>query len=276
MLIAIKATVTPDPMSMDVGVEDVASLHEKIARLIRENENLKLAMQSLGSTKAKNDENDIAADSMSDAIDAKADAFQPELHQELSKVLARFPPTPQKEASEEAFRKVETVEITAAAGNDENSLLTLPSLTVNKEERKIYHNDSEIRMELKPTNEYMNGLLEKVRNAKLINNKGMMDEASLLALVQGATHHSCQRFRPQRAAQSTNMIQENLDWASNCGEMVLQQVVYSPIAELFSCFGLCKYCADMPVVCAHAVPSKTEKRRKIGIVWHVYQMQQSG
>jgi Protein kinase domain len=244
-------------VEMDVDVGGEAGLHAEIAKLKQKVEELEQAMLT-----AKSHQDDIAIDPMSDDIEAKADASRLGLHQEVAKVLARFPPSEDKEAMEEVLRKSKTVKY-AAAGSD--LILTLPSLTVNKEERKIYLYDSEVRVEKDAPIEYMHGLMKKVDDAKLINNDGEMDETSLYDLVQNATDGECQKFRPRRAARSTNMIQESLDDASNCGEMFLQQVVYSPIAELFSCFKMSLYCADKQVACAHAINCRNGKG---GVDWH--------
>jgi Protein kinase domain len=109
----------------------------------------------------------------------------------------------------------------------------------------------------------VDGFLEKlntrVQQLELVKDGNLVDER-LVDLVCGAIRGTADeteilhaRWRAVRVAISTNMPQENLALAKNCGEMFLQQTVFSPIAELLSCFDVSKYCADKMVHCAHVV-----------------------
>ena len=88
----------------------------------------------------------------------------------------------------------------------------------------------------------------------------IVNEKELHDLVNGATKHTCPLNRATRAALAANTIQPDISLFKEAGEMFLQQVVYSPIAELFCAFST-SYCADKKVTCAHAVCChETEKK----------------
>lgn len=80
----------------------------------------------------------------------------------------------------------------------------------------------------------------------------IINEGALVKLVHEATKGDGPPNRAKRAAQVANTIQPNVMGFKDAGEMFLQQVVYSPIAELFCAFST-SYCADRKVTCAHAV-----------------------
>ena len=93
------------------------------------------------------------------------------------------------------------------------------------------------------------------RNKKLLKqtkDKFIMNEVALEKLVSDATKYEYQVNQVKRAAQAANMIQPNVTAFNNPGEMFLQQIVYSPIAEMFCAFST-SYCADKEVACAHGV-----------------------
>jgi Protein kinase domain len=140
--------------------------------------------------------------------------------------------------------------------------LKLPSLTAQKEQHIVYFNRVEIPEEDDRSSQYLEELKERVSKAQLINSDGLMDEDKLFDLVYQTTNGGCQKFRPRRVAQSTNLIQEDLYHASDCGKMFLHQVVFSPIAELFSCFDLSLYCAKQPISCAHIINSRNVDGRE--------------
>lgn len=80
----------------------------------------------------------------------------------------------------------------------------------------------------------------------------LFSETALEELIKNATQDTYDPRRVLRAAQSANMMQPDIISYKDAGEMFLQQIVYSPIAELFCAFSTA-YCADKKVKCAHAV-----------------------
>ena len=108
--------------------------------------------------------------------------------------------------------------------------------------------------------EFLEKLESDVENYKLLtreiegdeNSRVIINEGALEGLVIRATKKDCPENRARRAAQIANAIQPNIAEYKEAGEMFLQQIVYSPIAELFCAFST-SYCADKKVACSHGV-----------------------
>jgi hypothetical protein len=248
---------------MDEGAS-AELLRAEIVRWRQENEELKRATHAQGSKTATSPPPDQDPDDIGmvpptigeDNFEARGYAYQ------LAEI-ARW-----EQVLEERKRAIHSQMSSMTPVVDADTALQLPlkiDKSMDRKNPRILFNRFPIEEEDGRKSNYLSELNDRVKKAELINHHGMMDGDKLLALVQGATNEGCQEYRPQRAAQTTNMIQESLELAKECGEMFLQQVVYSPIAELFSCFDLRKYCADQRIECAHIVRCQYEQGKED---WH--------
>jgi tRNA A-37 threonylcarbamoyl transferase component Bud32 len=103
---------------------------------------------------------------------------------------------------------------------------------------------------------YLNEMKERVEHSGLVTRSNTVNENALVSLVQEATGKTSKDWHIRRAAKTANLPQHDFSEMHDCGEMFLQQTVYSPISELFSCFNVSMYCADKEVECAHVVGCK--------------------
>ena len=94
------------------------------------------------------------------------------------------------------------------------------------------------------------------------NSRVIINEKALHDLVNEASKRTCPPMRATRAAQAANTIQPDISPFKRAGEMFLQQVVYSPIVELFCAFST-SYCADKKVTCAHAVGCHEKEKKNV-------------
>jgi Protein kinase domain len=136
--------------------------------------------------------------------------------------------------------------------------LQLP-LRADREKMKVYYiddNKNETKIEVVKDIRYLEKLNQDVSDCKLLretnDGRKIIDEEALKKLIESATTGTCPLGRAVRAAQIANTIQPKFIEFKDRGEMFLQQVVYSPIAELFCAFSE-SYCADTKVQCAHAL-----------------------
>jgi Protein kinase domain len=92
----------------------------------------------------------------------------------------------------------------------------------------------------------------------LITSDSMIDENNLVALVNSTYAEDFYGVRDSLtiyAAKLANLQIPNMMGLVACGEMMLQQFVYSCIAALFFAFRPLLYCADQPVTAYHGVES---------------------
>jgi hypothetical protein len=133
------------------------------------------------------------------------------------------------------------------------------SLRVDRARMEVYYTDvykNETKIKRVDDEEYLKALNEEVTAHVLFtqatNGRKIIYEEALEELIQSATNGTCPPDRAKRAAQAANMIQPDFSHFKDSGEMFLQQIVYSPIAEMFCAFSTL-YCADKKVICAHAL-----------------------
>ena len=119
-------------------------------------------------------------------------------------------------------------------------------------------NDDETEIKIVRDEKYINQLKNDVTTSGILNEaseknpRGSINEAALVELIKNASKETCPAERAIRAAQVANSYRPDFTAFQNAGEMFLQQVVYSPIADLFCAFST-YYCADKKVMCAHGV-----------------------
>jgi Protein kinase domain len=103
--------------------------------------------------------------------------------------------------------------------------------------------------------EYLGGC---IRSTRLINSENMMiDESKLVALVNSTLHsdniYLVHDSLTCYAAKLANLQISSMRGFKACGEMLLQQVIFSGIAALFFAFRPSLYCADQSVTAFHGI-----------------------
>lgn len=170
-------------MNGKVEVYGDAPHHLEIARLKRRIEELEGELHGQISKASKSRPNDIeiASAPVNPNKDLQGIALPSGRRQELANYIAQLTDE-DKDITAELLRKSRTVEYTAT----ENDLTLILPLMVNKGNQEIFYDRRAIRdedLDEVPT-DYINGLMKKVHDAKLIKNNGLMDEDSLFALVK--------------------------------------------------------------------------------------------